>query len=108
MKNWSMFLLTFLVAALLLIVQSITYAMTYDLCITKLVGEFGYQMPKLQFELFIMIEVFRQLITSGKPSKDSTYVDFKSDEFWNRIFNFLFTKIIWIIVCLIIGLNYGK
>ena len=108
MKNWSMFLLAFLVSALLLIVQAITYAMTYDICITKLVGEFGYQMPKLHFELFIMIEVFRQLIISGKPSKDSTYVDFKSDAFWIRIFNFLCTKIIWIIVCLIIGLNYGK
>ena len=103
-----MFLLAFLVSALLLIVQAIIYAMTYDICITKLVGEFGYQMPKLQFELFIMIEVFRQLIISGKPSKDSVTLDFRSNEFWSRIFNYFFTKITWLIVCLIIGLNYGK
>jgi hypothetical protein len=108
MKNWSMFLLGVLVSALLIIVQAIIYAMMYDICITKVVSEFGYQMPKLQFEVFIMIEVFRQLIISGKPSKDNIKVDVKSDEFWNRILTFFFTKIIWIIVCLIIGLNYGK
>lgn len=108
MKNLSVFVLAILVSALLVVFQSITYAVTYDVCITKIVGEFGYQMPKLQFELFIMMEVFRQLIISGKPSKDSTTVDFKSDEFWHRLFNFFFTKIIWLIVCLIIGLNYGK
>lgn len=108
MKNLLVFLLAISVSALLVIFQSITYAVTYDVCIAKVVSEFGYQMPKLQFELFIMIEVFRQLIISGKPSKDNVYVSFKSDEFWNRLFNFFFTKIIWLIVCLIIGLSYGK
>lgn len=108
MKKRSMFLLAILLAALLVIFQAMIYAFTYDVCITKVVAEFGYQVPKIQFEMFIMIEVFRQLIISGKPSKDSIKVEFGSDEFWKQMFTFFFTKITWLIVCFLISMYYEK
>ena len=69
MKNLVNLLLGILVSALLLIVQSITYAMTYDLCITKVVVSSVIKCQSSYFEMFIMIEVFRQLIISVNLQK---------------------------------------
>ena len=99
MKKGQMFLLVILLSVLLVIFQAVIYAYTYEVCIKNIAIDFGYQLPELSFNLFIMIEVFRQLITSGKPSKDSITLDIRSNEFWQRMLSFFFTKIVWLIIC---------
>ena len=104
MKNQSLFFIAILLSVVLVIFQAMIYAFTYDVCITNIAAKFGYQVPTLSFNLFIMIEAFRQLIISGKPSKDGTTLDFRSDKFWKLMFSYFFTKIAWLIICVLITL----
>ena len=104
MKNRDKFLLSLFIAALLVLFQAMIYACVYSFGISVFAAEFGYQLPAINFELFILLEAIRQLLT-GK-TKDT--VEVGSDEFFKRFWSYIITKIVWLIVCLIIYLCHGK
>lgn len=105
MKNRDKFLLSLFIAALLVLFQAMIYACVYSFVISIFAAEFGYQLPVISFELFILLEAIRQLLISGK-TKDT--VEVGSNEFFKRFWSYIITKLFWLIICLIIYLCYGK
>ena len=104
MKNRDKFLLSLFIAALLVLFQAMIYACVYSFGISVFSAEFGYQLPEISFELFILLEAIRQLLIS--KTKDTVEVD--GDEFFKRFWSYIITKLFWLIICLIIYLCYGK
>ena len=104
MKNINNFLLSLFIVALLVLFQAMIYACVYSFGISIFATEFGYQLPTISFELFILLEAIRQLLI--RKTKDT--VEVGSTEFFKRFWSHIITKLFWLIVCLIIYLCYGK
>ena len=97
-----------LIAALLVIFQAMIYACIYSCGINVFASEFGYQLPEINFELFLLLEVIRQLLISGKTKETKNSVEACSDEFFKQFFSYIITKSFWMFICVIFYLCYGK
>lgn len=92
-------ILTFIIIAITIVIEASVYCLTYNIGIRTFTQEIGYPLIEAGFGVFVLLAMVKQMIFSGRSSKDS--VKLGDEGFMAKFMSFVFTKTIWMSILII-------
>ena len=92
-------ILTILVIATMIVIESVVYCSVFNMGIRPFMEAIGCTLPPTNFGVFVLLAMVKQLLFSGKSLKDSVAIG--EEEFGGKFFSYMLTKILWISILLV-------
>ena len=86
-------ILTILVIATTIVIESAVYCSVFNMGIRPFMETIGHILPPVNFGVFVLLAMAKQLLFSGKSLKDS--VALGEEGFGEKFFSYMSTKIMW-------------
>ena len=93
MSNKEKTILTILVIATTIVIESAVYCSVFNMGIRPFMEAIEYTLQPVNFGVFVLLAMAKQLLFSGKSLKDSVAIG--EEGFGEKFFSYMTTKMMW-------------